>query len=30
LIALIIGVTAGIVAALKQNSRFDYGAMAGA
>ena len=29
-IALIIGVTAGIVAALKQNSKFDYGAMAGA
>ena len=29
-IALIIGVTSGIIAALKQNSRFDYGAMAGA
>jgi len=29
-IALIIGVSAGIIAALKQNSRFDYGAMAGA
>jgi oligopeptide transport system permease protein len=29
-IALLIGVTAGIIAALKQNSRFDYGAMAGA
>src|SRR6187455_452833 len=29
-IALIVGVTAGIIAALKQNSRFDYGAMAGA
>ena len=30
LIALIIGVSSGIIAALKQNSRFDYGAMAGA
>jgi len=29
-IALIIGVSSGIIAALKQNSRFDYGAMAGA
>ncbi|PYT01440.1 MAG: ABC transporter [Acidobacteria bacterium] len=29
-IALIIGVSAGIIAALKQNSRFDYGAMAAA
>ncbi len=28
LLALIIGLTAGIIAALKQNSRFDYGAMA--
>jgi oligopeptide transport system permease protein len=30
LIALIIGLAAGILAALKQNSRFDYGAMAAA
>lgn len=30
LIALLIGVTAGIIAALKQNSGFDYGAMAAA
>jgi oligopeptide transport system permease protein len=30
LLALIIGLTAGIIAALKQNSTFDYGAMAGA
>ena len=29
-IALTIGVSAGMIAALKQNSRFDYGAMAGA
>jgi len=28
LLALIIGLTAGIIAALKQNSAFDYGAMA--
>jgi oligopeptide transport system permease protein len=28
LLALIIGLTAGIIAALKQNSTFDYGAMA--
>lgn len=28
LLALIIGLAAGIIAALKQNSRFDYGAMA--
>ncbi len=30
LLALIVGLSAGIIAALKQNSRFDYGAMAGA
>ncbi|MEO8041789.1 MAG: ABC transporter permease [Acidobacteriota bacterium] len=30
LLALIIGLSAGIIAALKQNSRFDYGAMAAA
>lgn len=28
LLALVIGLTAGIIAALKQNSNFDYGAMA--
>ncbi len=30
LLALIVGLSAGIIAALKQNSRFDYGAMAAA
>jgi oligopeptide transport system permease protein len=30
LLALIVGLAAGIIAALRQNSRFDYGAMAGA
>jgi oligopeptide transport system permease protein len=30
LLALIVGLAAGIIAALKQNSRFDYGAMAAA
>jgi len=28
LVALIVGLTAGIIAALRQNSRFDYGSMA--
>jgi len=30
LLALVVGLAAGIIAALRQNSRFDYGAMAGA
>lgn len=30
LLALLVGLAAGIIAALKQNSRFDYGAMAAA